>query len=103
MSPRDHIYLQILHFGIVALRNASFRGDIDYWKVESDHLHNIPSLIGESNQFRHEYYFTGERAIYLSRVNKDDPDAGFALRRYEELWGELQKLNTAEQDAAANP
>lgn len=104
MSPRDHVYLQILKFGLVALRNASFRGDVDYWKVESEHLHNIPSLIGESNESRHDYYFSKERTMYLSRVKRDDPEINFAVQRYEELWPELEALkNKAEQVGADQP
>jgi hypothetical protein len=92
MDDRDHIYLQILSFGLVRIRDASALGNVAYCSVESEHLHNIPSLIGETHEPRHEYYFEKERTYYLSRVDRSVPEIGFTLARYEELWAELAKL-----------
>ena len=61
LPERDRIYIQILDAGIVAIRNASLDGIIPYCQVESEHLHNIPSLIGETNEKRHDFYLDGEK------------------------------------------
>jgi hypothetical protein len=101
MTERDRVYVQILHYGIVSLRNASLGGNSRYCQVESEHLHNIPSLIGETNEARHAYYFDGERASYLEHVDHSAPESKFALARYKELWAELEELRM--QQLAASP
>jgi len=93
MTPRDEIYIKILHFRLLSLRDASFRGDVEYWKIESDHLHNIPSLIGETNQLRHDYYFEKEKTHYLDSVITGQNEIDFTLARYHEFWSELEKCN----------
>jgi len=95
MKSRDEIYIQILHFGLLSLRDASFREDLDYWKIESEHLHNIPSLIGENNQLRHDYYFEKERTRYLESITAGQFDVDFTLARYRELWAELESHDSA--------
>ena len=87
---RDQIYIQILRFGLQRLRDSSELGLISYCAVESEHLHNIPSLIGEANELRHEYYFQKERALYLRRVDRNTPGLDFTLNRYSELWSMLE-------------
>jgi hypothetical protein len=93
MNERDNIYLQILKYGLISLRNATLRGDIEYCKAEAEHLHNLPTLIGESNEARHEYYFDGERVSYLEKVKPSSPDMRFILGRYSELWPQLADCN----------
>jgi hypothetical protein len=93
MSDRDAIYLQILHHGLLRLRDAAVLGHTKYCAVEAEHLHNIPSLIGETNEHRHAYYFGQERVYYLERVDRSLPGLEFTLSRYVELWERLGKLN----------
>ena len=90
MTSRDQIYIEILRFGLQRLRDCSELGLIDYCRVESEHLHNLPSLIGEKNEGRHEYYFQQERTLYLERVNRSTPGLDFTLNRYSELWRMLE-------------
>jgi hypothetical protein len=92
LSARDLIYIQILNFGLIALRNAAYRGEVSYWLIESDHLHNVPSLIGEPNEKRHDYYFDTERPNYLEHVERCETDTSFAIARYTELWKQLEQL-----------
>jgi hypothetical protein len=94
MTERDQIYVEILHAGLIALKNASYGGDVEYWKVESDHLHNLPSLIGESNELRHDYYFDKERTLYLERVAACNRNSAHPLARYRELWLQLENLRS---------
>jgi len=95
MTERDAIYVQILQHGLLRIRDSAALGHLQYCAAESEHLHNIPSLIGESNEHRHVYYFSQERAHYLEHVDRSIPGLDFTLRRYEELWAQLQQLNEA--------
>jgi hypothetical protein len=79
MSERDKLYLQILTYGLIRLREAARAGDSDYCAVEADHLHNLPSLLGEPNELRHEYYFEKERTLYLERVDRSVVGVGSTL------------------------
>jgi hypothetical protein len=88
VTPRDQAYLDLLHLGLVLLRNFSYTGRVALWRIESDHLHEIPTLIGESNEHRHVYYITGERGLYLQRLRELGAadyleDVGIL---YAELW-----------------
>lgn len=64
MRQIDEIYLSILTQGLIALREAAYKGDAERCFREAEHLHNIPSLIGEENLERHFYYFNVERNSY---------------------------------------
>ncbi|MDB5387522.1 MAG: hypothetical protein JWM11_3168 [Planctomycetaceae bacterium] len=92
MTERDQIYLKILHFGLVQIRAVARGGNARYCTIEAEHLHNIPTLIGESNEHRHTYYLDIERTWYLEHVDQTVEDIDFTLRRYTELWRQLEKL-----------
>jgi hypothetical protein len=94
MSERDQIYVQILHFGLISLRNRTNAGDIQYCAIEVEHLHEVPSLIGEMNEARHEYYLRGHRGLYLERVDQTKESLGFVLNRYRELWPQLEAIHS---------
>ncbi|MEM8945981.1 MAG: hypothetical protein AAGD11_12465 [Planctomycetota bacterium] len=93
-DSRDEIYLLILHYGLLRLREAARAGLSAYCEVEADHLHNLPSLVGERNEHRHTYYFEKERTLYLERVDRSVPDIGYTLSRYDELWTQLADLRS---------
>jgi hypothetical protein len=93
MTERDAIYVEILRFGLIGLRNSAQSGQIDYCAVESEHLHNIPSLIGETNELRHQFYYEQERTLYLERLDREIWGVAFTLGRYEELWKRLGEIN----------
>lgn len=67
---RQQAYLQILERGLVAVRNHAHGGMIALCEIEADHIHNLPSLLDEPNETRHEYYIVGERSLYLERLKK---------------------------------
>ena len=68
IQPREQAYLDLLHCGLVLLRNFAHTGDVELCRIEADHLHNIPTLLHEENQHRHEYYIREERGLYLQRL-----------------------------------
>jgi hypothetical protein len=65
MTDLDKAYLSLLESGLAAIRNGARNGDMDYCHMEAEHLHEIPSLIGETNVQRHVCYVTQARAAYL--------------------------------------
>lgn len=65
MSELDKLYIQLLQSGFAALRNAAQNGDLEHCRMESEHLHEIPSLIGESNINCHLFYINQTRRRYL--------------------------------------
>ena len=93
MTERDAIYVQILHHGLLRIRDSAALGHLQYCAIESEHLHNIPSLVGETNEKRHEHYFDKERNYYLERLDRTIPNLDYTLRRYDELWAQLKQLN----------
>ena len=67
---RERAYLELLQHGLVRVRNVAYAGQVDLCQIEADHLHNIPTLIGESNEHRHVYYIVQERGLYLQRLRE---------------------------------
>ena len=70
VQPRDQAYLDLLHSGLVLLRTFAHTGAVELCRIEADHLHNIPTLLHESNEHRHDYYIRGERGLYLQRLRE---------------------------------
>jgi hypothetical protein len=70
VQPREQAYLDLLHYGLVLLRNHANAGEAALCRIEADHLHNIPTLLHEDNERRHEYYIRGERGLYLRRLRE---------------------------------
>lgn len=93
MNERDQIYIEILRFGLISLRNHTLSGDLNYCATEAEHLHEIPTLIGFANESGHEYYLRGHRSLYLERVDQAKDSIGFVLNRYRELWPQLEAIH----------
>jgi hypothetical protein len=70
LDPRDRAYLDLLHHGLVLLRNSAHCGRLDLCRIEAEHLHEIPTLIGETNEHRHLYYLRGTRGLYLQNLRE---------------------------------
>jgi len=71
MKPIDKCYLELLNRGLVAIRNASLIPDLDWVRADAEFLHNVPSLIGEENFLRHQYFWNQERQHYMDLTYKD--------------------------------
>jgi hypothetical protein len=69
-QPRDKAYLTLLQFGLLFARECAQEGQLELCHIEADHLHNLPSLVGETNAHRHEYYIVHERGLYLERLRE---------------------------------
>jgi hypothetical protein len=94
MSGLDQLYLQLLHHGLYMLRQALNEQNRDWMDAEIEMLHNIPSLIGETNMKRHEYYWRQERVHYLSVINRIDSQLAKSRVQalYEPLWRDMEPL-----------
>jgi len=88
LQPRERAYLDLLHHGLVMVRNFAHGGQLELCRIEADHLHNIPTLLGETNEHRHVYYILQERGLYLERLR--ELGAAEYLRQvsiwYSESW-----------------
>jgi hypothetical protein len=104
MRTRDEVYLAMLSHGLSNIRVAAWGGNAAYCGIEADHLHNVPSLIGEANEARHEYYLGAERSCYLNslaRIKSRDFDG--IVQFYSPLWAELElHLQAARTKAGAH-
>jgi hypothetical protein len=94
MKELDKIYLEILRSGLVAIRDAADSGDLHRCKAEAEHLHNLPSLLGEQNKERHLYYVSTERTAYLEWVlsTKRRDLMEFVSMAYFPYWQEMDEI-----------
>jgi uncharacterized protein (TIGR02996 family) len=70
VQARERAYLDILHHGLVRVRDFAYAGQTQLCEIEADHLHNIPTLLGETNESRHVFYIMQERGLYLERLRR---------------------------------
>jgi hypothetical protein len=90
----DEQYRQLLHSGFLFLREATAARNLDWVNAEIEFLHNVPSLISESNWLRHEYFLVGERSMYLEWAARANIPLQQTLmkNRYVPIWEELEKI-----------
>lgn len=69
-STREEAYLEILHWGLIRLRNEACGENQELCAIEADHLHNLPALIAHPSEEGHAYYLDTERPVYLERLEK---------------------------------
>lgn len=94
MQDLSRFYQDVLHFGLLNLREAVLTRNFEWAKEEAEFLHNIPSLIGESNTRRHLYFWDSERAHYLEWCETNGPEEARARQRrfYEPLLREAAPM-----------
>ena len=64
MSELGRLYVLLLQSGLAAIRNAALIGDLEHCRFESEHLHEIPSLINEPNINPYFFYANVIRQRY---------------------------------------
>ncbi len=91
MESLDPYYVQMLRVGFVVLRQAVEARDEPWVQAEVDLLHNIPSLIGESNQRRHLHFWSKGRPRYIEWVSAAGREWQKSRMRtyYEPIWQEM--------------
>lgn len=88
MQAREKAYLELLHEGIVAIRNYACAGQIKLCEIEADHLHNLWTLFDQPNEALHLYYIEVERSCYVDRLKQMGAKEylNFMKMRYSESW-----------------
>lgn len=84
----------MLKWGLLAIRDNAHSGRIALCEIEADHIHNIPSLLEESNEQRHLFYIVQERGLYLERLKKVGATEYLERRAswYSEPWRVLASI-----------
>ena len=90
----DYLYGRLLTVGFMSLRYAIDTGDLAWANAEVEMLHNIPSLIGERNWKRHDYYMEQERMAYVEWVSAPGRETAKSRMEtfYVPFWSELGVL-----------
>jgi hypothetical protein len=96
MADLDRLYARFLQVGFVVLRQAIESAKQDWIDAELELLHNVPSLIGESNPERHRYFWFQERAHHMEWVSAPGREEAKSrmLTYYKPIWEELEPLVT---------
>lgn len=94
LSDIDTLYGHVLTAGFISLREALDVGDLEWAKAETELLHNVPSLIGDRNWGRHDYFMDKERAVYIAWASASGRENVKARMRtfYYPFWSELEVL-----------
>jgi len=94
MNSLNKYYLQLLEIGFLVLRQAADEGDSNWLSAELDFLHNVPSLVGETNLHRHRYFWFQERDRYLSWIENSGSDRSKSRMRtfYEPILKEMEPI-----------
>lgn len=90
----DALYAKLLGFGFTALREALHAQNFEWADAEIKFLHNVPSLLGESNVERHRYFWFSEREHYVQWVAQPGRDRPQSRMRvyYEPVWREMEPI-----------
>ncbi len=71
MKSLDDLYIILLRRGFILLRLAVDSQNYEWIQAEVELLHNVPSLIGETNMLRHNYFWEAERMAYIEWVEEN--------------------------------
>jgi hypothetical protein len=87
----DSLYGKLLHFGFISIREALRSQDYERAEAEMELLHNVPSLLGELNVKRHQYFWLSEREHYIRWAKARGSERSQAVMRmfYEPVWLEM--------------
>jgi hypothetical protein len=76
--------LDILTQGLLTARAAAWGGDCERSALETDHLHNLPSLLRNYSPQLLKFYWETQRRAYRAQVPAED------LGAWERLWARLE-------------
>lgn len=102
MSRLDGFYARTLQVGILVLRQAVESGNREWIDAELELLHNVPSLLGEDNKRRHQYFWDKERTSYIEWVSAPGREEAKSRMRtyYEPIWNEMEAVMGAAGEQA---
>jgi len=101
MERLDPDYLYILKYGLLRARDAAYEATIDRVRVETEHLHEIPTLIGDANLYRHYDYLVRMRVQYLDWYRAHRPEMLEEVQhRFGAVWQRMaDELVKAKREA----
>ena len=87
-------YLRILHYGLVAIREAASVGDYAWVSAESEHLHELPAIIHEPRVEIHRDYLRRFRGEFLAWVRSEQSTdrLWYVEDIYQPAWERLAAL-----------
>lgn len=96
MGELDLLYARFLQVGFIVMRQAVESAKRDWIDAELELLHNIPSLVGETNVERHRYFWLQERTHYIKWVLEPGREEAKSrmLTYYQPIWDEMEPLVT---------
>jgi hypothetical protein len=105
MSDLDSLYIALLREGLISVRNAARSGDFEWCKAESEYLHEIPPLIGQTDLTCHVYQATGARKLYLKWIanNARHDVQKYVDMFYVPVWIQMDKLLGIDSFREADP
>lgn len=94
MAELDRLYVQLLEVGFLVIRQAVESTDQEWIGAELELLHNVPSLIGETNVERHKYFWLQERAHHVQWASAPGREQARSrmLTYYKPVWDEMGPL-----------
>ncbi|MCC5847775.1 MAG: hypothetical protein JJU29_06730 [Verrucomicrobia bacterium] len=87
----DCKYIEILRAGLLIIRDALAVSDFERASLEAEHIHDLPTLLGESNVKRHQYYYDITRILYMEKLKELPTDSfvNIVLTRHFPAWKQL--------------
>ncbi len=93
MDNINTLYAQLLHVGFIVLRQAIDAKDWEWADKERELLHNVPSLMNESNMERHKCFWLLERPRYIEWVSaRGGEPRSRMMTYYAPLWKEMEPV-----------
>ena len=94
MDELNSLYIQMLHVGMLVLRQALSEGDKEWADAEVELLHNVPSLINEPDACHHEYFWNATRAHHVEWASKPGHERAKSRMKtyYEPLWVQMEPI-----------
>ncbi len=92
MCELDFLFARFLSVGFVVMRQAFESSSREWMDDELELLHNVPSLMGENNAKRIEYFWFKERAHYIQRISMPGRELANSrmMTYYKPIWDEME-------------
>lgn len=93
MRNIDCIYINLLIIATVRLRNLISLREVNFACAEVEHLHLIPTLIGENVAYPHFFYFRVHRQRFIDSIERlgSSEQTREAHEAYSANWDRLQE------------
>ena len=93
MDMLQKLYIKLLHYGLIEIKTASGLDQKEWLKAEINFLHNIPSLLNETNIQRHRYFWEQERPYYLESIEELNLNDNIRMMSfYDDILQEMEPL-----------